>query len=102
MMPYLEISLLIALRNFWVFCDIFIVQEQVFANLAAVLKTANSSFSQIVKTTVFLKDLNDFVAVNNVYAKVCPFLHSCIMHHASDSIHKCDFWRKTQKNERHG
>ncbi|KAG0291349.1 hypothetical protein BGZ97_005915 [Linnemannia gamsii] len=43
--------------------------EQVFANLAAVLKTANSSFSQIVKTTVFLKDLNDFVAVNNVYAK---------------------------------
>ncbi|KAG0284613.1 FAD1 flavin adenine dinucleotide synthetase [Linnemannia gamsii] len=43
--------------------------EQVFANLAAVLKGANSSFSQIVKTTVFLKDLNDFVAVNNVYAK---------------------------------
>ncbi|KAF9904729.1 hypothetical protein EC991_002366 [Linnemannia zychae] len=43
--------------------------EQVFANMGAVLKGANSSFAQIVKTTVFLKDLKDFDAVNKVYAK---------------------------------
>ncbi|KAF9084944.1 hypothetical protein BGX23_010093 [Mortierella sp. AD031] len=43
--------------------------EQVFANLSAVLKGAHSSFSQVVKTTVFLKDMNDFNAVNQVYAK---------------------------------
>ncbi|KAK3848130.1 MAG: putative endoribonuclease L-PSP [Linnemannia gamsii] len=43
--------------------------EQVFANLAAILKEANSSFSQVVKTTVFLKNLNDFNAVNKIYAK---------------------------------
>ncbi|KAG0364689.1 hypothetical protein BGX24_004488 [Mortierella sp. AD032] len=43
--------------------------EQVFANLTAILKEANSSFSQVVKTTVFLKNLNDFNAVNKIYAK---------------------------------
>ncbi|KAF9925127.1 hypothetical protein FBU30_005020 [Linnemannia zychae] len=43
--------------------------EQVFANMGAVLTKANSSFSQIVKTTVFLKDLKDFEVVNKIYAK---------------------------------
>ncbi|KAF9396963.1 hypothetical protein BGX21_009351 [Mortierella sp. AD011] len=43
--------------------------EQVFANLTAVLKEANSSFAHAVKCTVFLKDLNDFDVVNKVYAK---------------------------------
>lgn len=39
--------------------------------MGAVLKGAHSSFAQIVKTTVFLKDLKDFDAVNKIYAKVC-------------------------------
>ncbi len=43
--------------------------EQVFANLKAVLEAAGSSFDQVVKATVFLQDLKDFVAVNEIYAK---------------------------------
>jgi 2-iminobutanoate/2-iminopropanoate deaminase len=43
--------------------------EQVMANLEAILKAAGATFSDVVKTTVFLKDMNDFAAVNAVYAK---------------------------------
>ena len=43
--------------------------EKSLQNLAAVVKAAGSSFSQVVKTSVFLKDMNDFAAMNEVYAK---------------------------------
>lgn len=43
--------------------------EQVMANLAAILTEAGANWSNVVKTTVFLKDMNDFAAVNAVYAK---------------------------------
>lgn len=36
-------------------------------NLLAILSEAGSSFAQVVKTTVFLKDMNDFAAMNAVY-----------------------------------
>ena len=40
---------------------------RVFENLLAILDEAGSSLSQVVKTTVFLKDMNDFSAMNAVY-----------------------------------
>jgi len=43
--------------------------EQVLKNLGAVLKAAGSGLDRAVKTTVFLKDMNDFAAMNEVYAK---------------------------------
>lgn len=43
--------------------------EQVFCNLRAVLAEAGSSLDRVVKTTVFVKDLNDFAKLNGVYAK---------------------------------
>jgi 2-iminobutanoate/2-iminopropanoate deaminase len=43
--------------------------EQVFANLRAILAEAGSSLDRLVKTTVFLQDLGDFAAMNEVYAK---------------------------------
>jgi 2-iminobutanoate/2-iminopropanoate deaminase len=43
--------------------------EQVFANLRAILEEAGSSLDQIVKTTVFLQSLDDFAAMNEVYAR---------------------------------
>lgn len=43
--------------------------ERVFANLAAVLEAAGLGFSDVVKTTVFLRDMADFVAMNEVYAR---------------------------------
>ena len=43
--------------------------EQVFANLRAILEAAGSSLEQIVKTTVFLQNLDDFAAMNEVYAR---------------------------------
>ncbi len=43
--------------------------EQVFANLRAILEAAGSGLERIVKTTVFLADLGDFAAMNEVYAR---------------------------------
>jgi 2-iminobutanoate/2-iminopropanoate deaminase len=43
--------------------------EQVFANLRAVLEAAGASLSTVVKTTVFLRDMNDFAAMNEVYGE---------------------------------
>lgn len=43
--------------------------EQVFANIEAVLAAAGLTMSNVVKTTVFLTDLADFAAVNEIYAK---------------------------------
>jgi 2-iminobutanoate/2-iminopropanoate deaminase len=43
--------------------------EQVFANLRAILEEAGSSLDRLVKTTVFLQDLDDFAGMNEVYAR---------------------------------
>ena len=43
--------------------------EQVFANLRAILEAAGSSLDRLVKTTVFLQSLDDFAAMNEVYAR---------------------------------
>ena len=55
--------------------------EQVFTNIEAVLKEAGLEMKDVVKSTVFLTDLNDFGAVNEVYAKhfVKPYpARSCV------------------------
>ena len=41
---------------------------QVFENLKAVLAEAGTGLENVIKTTVFLKDMNDFVVMNEVYA----------------------------------
>ncbi|KAF8435629.1 Endoribonuclease L-PSP/chorismate mutase-like protein [Boletus edulis BED1] len=43
--------------------------QQALANLKAVLEASGSDVGRVVKTTVFLKDMNNFVTVNDVYAK---------------------------------
>ena len=43
--------------------------ERVLKNVAAVLEAAGSSLDQVVKTLVFLADMNDFAAMNEVYGK---------------------------------
>lgn len=43
--------------------------EQVLKNVSAVLEAAGSSLDQVVKTTVFLADMKEFSAMNEVYAK---------------------------------
>jgi 2-iminobutanoate/2-iminopropanoate deaminase len=49
--------------------DIVQQTELVMANLAAILKQAGASWSDVVKTGVFLKDMNDFAAMNEIYSK---------------------------------
>ena len=44
--------------------------RQVTKNLAGVLEAAGTSLSAVVKTTVFIKDMNDFAALNGVYAEM--------------------------------
>ena len=44
--------------------------KQVFANLQAVLAEAGATFSDVVKATVFMKDMNDFAAMNAIYGDV--------------------------------
>lgn len=41
---------------------------QVVSNLKAVLEAAGSSFDKVIKTTIFLADMDDFTAVNAIYA----------------------------------
>ncbi len=43
--------------------------EQVMANIEAILVAADATFHDVVKTTVFLVDMNDFAAMNAVYAR---------------------------------
>ena len=42
--------------------------HQVFRNLAAVLEAAGATFRDVVKATVFIKDMNQFATVNEIYA----------------------------------
>ncbi|KIL71437.1 hypothetical protein M378DRAFT_65318 [Amanita muscaria Koide BX008] len=43
--------------------------EQVLKNLKAVVEAGGSSLGQVIKTTVFLKDMNDFVTMNGIYSQ---------------------------------
>jgi 2-iminobutanoate/2-iminopropanoate deaminase len=43
--------------------------ERVMENIKAILEAGGSKLNHVVKTTVFLKDMNDFAAMNEVYAK---------------------------------
>src|ERR671937_2811727 len=43
--------------------------EQVFSNLRAILEEAGSGLDRLVKTTVYLADLDDFAGMNEVYAR---------------------------------
>jgi 2-iminobutanoate/2-iminopropanoate deaminase len=49
--------------------DISAQTEQVFANLRAILEASGSSLDRLVKTTVFLQNLDDFAGMNEVYAR---------------------------------
>jgi len=47
--------------------DIAAQTRRVMDNLGAILKAANLSFANVVRTTIFLADMNDFASVNEVY-----------------------------------
>ena len=46
--------------------------EQVMKNLSAVLEQAGTGFHNVLKATIFLADMDDFAAVNEVYARYMP------------------------------
>ncbi len=46
--------------------------EQALSNLAAILEAAGSSIAQLVKTTIFYADVEDFAIINEVYARHMP------------------------------
>lgn len=48
--------------------DITTETEQVMANLKAVLEAANMTFDNVVKTTIFISDMNNFSKINEVYS----------------------------------
>ena len=55
--------------------------NQVFKNIAALLTAAGSDISKVVKTTVFIKNMDDFAAINAIYAQYFtePFpARSCV------------------------
>lgn len=52
--------------------DIRMQTERVMENLAAVLQAAGVSFENVVKSTIFVADLADFAAVNEIYGKRFP------------------------------
>ena len=46
--------------------------DRVFKSMTALLEAAGSSMKNVVKTTVFIKNMEDFAAINEVYAKYFP------------------------------
>lgn len=48
--------------------DIKVQATRVFDSMKALLEAAGSSCEEVVKTTVFIKDMNDFAALNEIYA----------------------------------
>ena len=54
--------------------DVRAQAERVLENLGAVLTAGGASFKSVVKTTIFLIDLGDFGAVNEIYARYFPSL----------------------------
>ena len=52
--------------------DIALQTRQVLTNVGEILKAAGIRLDQVVKTTVFLADMNDFAAMNEVYATFFP------------------------------
>ena len=46
--------------------------KQAFENLSNLLEAAGTSMDKVVKTTVFIKEMNDFGAINEVYAEFFP------------------------------
>jgi 2-iminobutanoate/2-iminopropanoate deaminase len=49
--------------------DVAAQTERVLQNITGILTAAGTSLSQVVKTTVFLKNMNDFAAMNEVYGR---------------------------------
>lgn len=49
--------------------DIKVQTERVLKNLQAILTAAGTTLARVVKTTVFIKDMNEFAAMNEVYGK---------------------------------
>jgi 2-iminobutanoate/2-iminopropanoate deaminase len=52
--------------------DVAAQTNRVLTNIAAILQAAGSSLEKVVRATVFLKNMNDFVAMNQVYAGYFP------------------------------
>jgi 2-iminobutanoate/2-iminopropanoate deaminase len=52
--------------------DIAVQTERVLQNLTAILEASGSSMARVLKVTVFLKDMNDFQTMNQVYARYFP------------------------------
>lgn len=48
--------------------DIEVQAKRVFDSMKALLKAADSGLEDVVKTTLFIKDMNDFAAINAIYA----------------------------------
>lgn len=46
--------------------------DRVFKSMSALLESAGTSMANVVKTTVFIKNMEDFAAINEVYAKYFP------------------------------
>ena len=46
--------------------------NQAFENLSNLLQAAGTSMDKVIKTTVFIKEMNDFTSINEVYAKFFP------------------------------
>jgi len=49
--------------------DVAAQTERVLQNISGILRAAGTSLAQVVKTTVFLKNINDFAAMNEVYGR---------------------------------
>ena len=57
--------------------EIAAATKQSLENVKAILEVEGATMDNVIKTTVFLSDMNNFVAMNEVYATYFPHVHSC-------------------------
>jgi len=50
--------------------DVIVQTKQVLSNLSAVLQEAGSALESVIKTTIFIADMDDFVTINEIYEEV--------------------------------
>jgi|SRR5690554_5803961 2-iminobutanoate/2-iminopropanoate deaminase len=72
--------------------DIVSETERVMKNLSAVLEAADMNFEHVVKTTIFLHDMEDFAQVNEVYGRyfneaTAPARETVAVKHLPKSVH---------------
>lgn len=67
--------------------DVSCETRQALRNLGFILQAAESSYDKVIKTTIYMSDMNDFTAINEVY-KECEYVYNFLSNLTKITSHK--------------